>query len=80
MMGLRQANLQTEKTRLKRLEDEHVADMKKLQRNIAQSQKTVREMAIRLRKIKAKEQQVNRILQAKRRAQNQMDKLNRFSR
>jgi predicted nucleic acid-binding Zn-ribbon protein len=80
MMAMRQANLQTEKIRLKRLEDEHVEDMKKLQRNIAQSQKTVREMAIRLRKIKAKEQQVNRLLQAKRRAQNQMDKLNRFSR
>lgn len=69
MLAMRQNNLQSELIRLQRLEDEHVEDVKKLQKNMRDAQQTLKKVAQRLRLIKGKEQQVKKILAYKRRAE-----------
>lgn len=71
MLAMRQNNLQSELIRLQRLEDEHVEDVKKLQKNMRDAQQTLQKVAQRLRLIKTKEQQVKKVLAYKRRAANQ---------
>jgi hypothetical protein len=77
MLALRQNNLQSELIRLKRLEDEHLEDMQRLQKTIRESQQMIQRAGTRLRKIKAKEQQVRKILSVKRRAENQLNRISK---
>jgi len=80
MAQFRQNNLRAELTRLKRLEDEHVRDVKKIQKNIVTAQQTIKNVVARLKKIKTKEQQVKRLLKAKQNAENRSNILNKVAR
>jgi uncharacterized protein YktB (UPF0637 family) len=80
MAQFRQSNLRAELTRLKRLEDDHVKDVKKIQKNIAMAQQTIKNVVGRLKKIKTKEQQVKRLLKAKQNAENRSNILNKVAR
>jgi uncharacterized protein YktB (UPF0637 family) len=75
MAQFRQSNLRAELTRLKRLEDDHVKDVKKIQKNIATAQQTIKNVVGRLKKIKTKEQQVKRLLKAKQNAENRISNI-----
>lgn len=80
MAQFRQNNLRAELIRLKRLEDEHVEDVKKIQKNIVTAQQTIKNVVARLKKIKTKEQQVKRLLKAKQNAENRSNALNKVAR
>lgn len=80
MAQFRQSNLRAELTRLKRLEDDHVKDVKKIQKNIVTAQQTIKNVVGRLKKIKTKEQQVKRLLKAKQNAENRSNILNKVAR